>query len=112
MTEKELKNEFKKLKSNYLNLDSTKLNTLTPLIERAAFLKCSLNDMEQDLKSKGFMEYSNQGNSRERPVFKSYKDTLLTYSNVVRNIDAIAQTKNDDALEDSNERTLIIDDIV
>lgn len=112
MDDKAIKKEFNKLKSSLPNLDESKMNTILPLLEQAAFIKCLLNEMQNDLKENGYFEYSNYGNSRERPLFRSYKDTLPTYSNLIKAINSIVCERNDEPTESENERTLIIDDIV
>ena len=61
--EKRIEREQKRLMQIFSGIDENKLQVVTPLIDRAAFITVSLEDLEEDLNRDGWVEpYQNGAN--------------------------------------------------
>lgn len=62
--EERVEKEKKRLKELFKDLEKNKLKTCQPLIERAAFIIVSLEELEQQLNEVGFTEYYQNGDKQ------------------------------------------------
>lgn len=79
-----IKKEENKLKRIFKNLDENKKRTVEGLIRRAAFMRASLEEFEEDLDANGFVERFSQGDKQEpydrkRPVADLYNTMNTSY---------------------------------
>lgn len=103
---RKIKNEIKRLSCNFKNIDEEKRKVVSPLIERAAFMRVSLEMLEDDLQKNGFTEPFSQGNQepydRKRPVAEIYNSMNVSYQKIIKQLtdllpkdDGIKKTKDD-----------------
>ena len=59
--DKRIKKEESRLKRLFVNVDENKKKTVEGLIKRAAFMRATLEDFEEDLDENGFTETFKQG---------------------------------------------------
>ena len=74
----------------FKNIDKRKRNVVQGLIERAAFMRVSLSDLEEDINENGFVEQFSQGNQepyeRKRPAADQYNTMSTNYSKVIKQL--------------------------
>ena len=85
-----IKREYKRLREIYGELADEKNSPLPGLIERAAFFRISLEELEADLKENGYTEKFSQGNQepydRKRPVAELYSQYAATYLKIIKQL--------------------------
>lgn len=106
--------EKKRLNKIYKEIEERKKKTVEGLIERCAYMRVTLEDLEKDLDENGFTEKFSQGNQkpydRKRPVAEIYQGMNTSYQKAVKQLsDLIPKetggNKEDDGFEDFvNER--------
>lgn len=87
--EKKIKPEINRLKKIYKDFPKDKVKVLDGLIQEAAFMKISLEDMRDDLLTNGLTELFEQGSQkfdRERPQVKIYTTFMQRYSGVMKQL--------------------------
>ncbi|WP_287508608.1 hypothetical protein [Veillonella sp.] len=87
--EKKIKQEINKLKKLYKDFEKDKSKAIDGLINRAAFTKITLEELEEDLMVNGLTELFEQGEQsfmRERPETKQYTTFLQRYSQVMKQL--------------------------
>lgn len=88
--EKRIDAERKRLNTLFKNIDKRKRNVVQGLIERAAFMRVSLADLEEDINENGFVEQFSQGNQepyeRKRPAADQYNTMSTNYSKVIKQL--------------------------
>ena len=71
-----IRKEEKRLAAIFESVDQKRKDTTQGLIQRAAFMRVSLEDLERELNENGFTEEFSQGQQdpylRERPTSKIY----------------------------------------
>ena len=86
----EIENEIKRLIGIFKGLDIKKKNTTIGLIERAAFMRVQLKDLEKDINEKGFTELFSQGNqepyTRQRPEANIYCSLNTSYQKIIKQL--------------------------
>lgn len=98
--------EITRLTEIYSDLDSNSLASLTGLIERAAYMRVTLEDYEADLDGKGYVENFRQspdlpGYERLRPVASLYNTMNKNYQGVIKLLtDALPEPVAPDAGEE------------
>lgn len=113
--EARIKKEYNALKRNYKTLPKDRLNVVEGLIQRAAFMKISLEDMELDLDEKGFVEEFQQSPNvdpyeRERPVARLYNSMNKNYQSIIKELSShLEQVVNVKADDDDIEPANIIE---
>lgn len=113
--EARIKKEYNALKRNYKTLPKDRLNVVEGLIQRAAFMKISLEDMELDLDEKGFVEEFQQSPNvdpyeRERPVARLYNSMNKNYQSIIKELSShLEQVVNVKADDDNIEPANIIE---
>ena len=85
-----IKKEYKRLREIYGELADEKNSPLPGLIERAAFYRISLEELEADIKANGFTEKFSQGDQepydRKRPAAEIYNAYSATYLKIIKQL--------------------------
>lgn len=81
--------EYKRLKSLFVNVDESKAELSEELIKKAAFLKVELDELENKIKKYGAVQTSNKGNTRESIYYKTYLQTINVYQGIIRALNTI-----------------------
>ena len=88
-----IKAEKKRLEDNYADLSPAKKAVAQGLIERAAFMRVELEDLEADLAENGWVEKFSQGNQdpydRARPQGQTYNAMNGNYQKIIKQLDAL-----------------------
>jgi hypothetical protein len=106
--------EIKRLKAIYKNLPSDKLGVIEKLIERAAYMLITLQDMEKKISEDGLLLEMSQGNysiSRAHPLLSPYNSTIKNYASVIKQMNDLLPSAEQEtagqALMDFVSRTVI-----
>lgn len=112
--ESRIKKEERRLKNIYKDLDKEKISVVQGLIQRAAYMRISLEEFEKDLNENGFMEKFSQGDQkpydRKRPIADLYNTMNASYQKAIKQLtDLLPRTEvkraDDDGFNDFvNER--------
>ena len=90
MTIKERQNkEYKRLKALLKPLGEEKLKAVDGMIQRAAFMRIALEDLEDVIDREGVLDLFEQGDytyNREHPAMKSYNQTIKNYNATMKQI--------------------------
>ena len=82
--------EERRLNKIFKDIDEKRKATTRGLIQRAAFMRVSLEDLESDLNENGFTEEFSQGDQepyqRERPATKVYNTMNASYQKIIRQL--------------------------
>lgn len=83
--------EEKRLLEIYKNIDEDQLGTVEGLINRASYMRATLEDMEEDLDENGFVEMFSQSEhqepyERERPVARIYNSLNGNYRSIIKQL--------------------------
>lgn len=102
--DKRIKNEITRLNRLFKNIDDNKKNTVVGLIQRAAYLRITLEDFEVDLDEKGFVEWFKQGKDqdpyeRKRPVADLYNTMNTSYQKAIKQLTDLLPKDNGKATE-------------
>lgn len=87
--EKKIKQEINRIKKLYKDFSKDKAKVLEGLMNEAAFMKVTLEDMRKDLLKNGVTELFEQGEqcfNRERPEVKIYTNFIQKYSTVMKQL--------------------------
>ena len=88
--EERIEKEEKRLRGLFVEMEETRKKTVLGLIRRAAFMRISLEDLEDDINENGFAEEFSQGNQepymRERPVAKVYNALNGGYQKIMKQL--------------------------
>jgi len=88
-----IKAEKKRLEQNYAELSQAKKEVAQGLIERAAFMRIELEDLEADLAENGWVEKFSQGNQepydRARPQGQTYNAMNGNYQKIIKQLDSM-----------------------
>lgn len=89
--EERIKAEVKRLMEQIEGLDPKRKKIAEGLIERAAFMRISLDDMEKDLVQNGFVELFSQSENQEpyerrRPTTDAYNSMNASYQKIIRQL--------------------------
>ncbi len=87
--EKKIKQEINRIKKLYKDLSRDKVKVVEGLINEAAFMKLTLEELREDLFRNGFTELYENGTqviNRERPEAKIYSTMIQRYSNVMKQL--------------------------
>lgn len=90
-TEKRIKAEVRRLTKIFDGIEEKRKATTRGLIERAAFMRVSLEDLEEDLNEGGFIEQFQQGRDqdpyeRERPAARIYNSLNGGYQKIIKQL--------------------------
>ncbi|WP_342541032.1 hypothetical protein MHI39_08170 [Heyndrickxia sp. FSL K6-6286] len=86
-----IKKEEKKLKKLYKNIDKDTKSLIDGLIQRAAYMRITLEDYEKDIDQGGYVELFSQSEKtepyeRERPVVRLYNTMNKNYQSIIRQL--------------------------
>lgn len=102
--EKKIKQEVNRLKKIYKEIEKDKVKTFDGLINNAAFLKVTLDELKENINKNGLTEWFEQGKQRfltERPQVKIYTTMIQRYTQVMKQlIDVMPEEKKE---EEENE---------
>lgn len=88
--EKLIKAEESRLKRIYKKIGDDKLKIAIGAIQRAAFLRISLQELEEDINEHGYTEKFQQGNQepydRKRPNAETYKSFYDSYLKTIKQL--------------------------
>lgn len=106
--EERIRKEKNRLSRNYKELADNKKRIAQGLIERAAFMRVELEDLEADLLQNGWTEPFKQGDKQEpydraRPQGQSYQQLNANYQKIIKQLNdmlpaAETKPKKDDAM--------------
>ena len=87
-----IQKENDRLRKRYRNLPEDTLDILDGLIDRAAFMRVQLADMEMDILQNGRVEMFSQSDKvdpyeKERPVVKQYTALSRNYQSISKQLD-------------------------
>lgn len=88
---KRIRKEENRLKKIYKNIKDEKKQTVQGLIQRAAFMRVTLEDFEDDLDQNGFVEMFQQGINqdpyeRKRPIADLYNTMNTSYQKIIKQL--------------------------
>lgn len=87
---KRIASEERRLAKIFKDINEKRKATTKGLIQRAAFMRVSLEDLEEDLSRNGFTEWFSQGDQepyqRERPAAKIYNTMNVSYQKIVKQL--------------------------
>lgn len=91
--EEKIRRENLRLRRRYRSLPKDILAIVDGLIDRAAWLRVVLNDMELDMLENGTTEPFTQSANvepyeRERPIVRQYNSMTRNYQSIIRQLDA------------------------
>lgn len=101
-----IKREFNKLKKSFKDLDKVQMNFVEGLLQRAAFMRITLEDYEKDINEKGSVEMFSQSAEqipyeRARPVVGFYNTTNKNYQSIIKQLsDLLPTEQREQTLED------------
>ena len=108
--EKAIKREVLRLKKIYGQIEERRQETIEGLIQRAAFMRVTLEELEDDINSFGVTEWFSQGNQepyqRERPTARVYNSLNTSYQKITKQLtdllpkEALHQKDDGDAFDD------------
>ena len=88
--ESEIKAEKERLTKIYAGIETKRKQTIEGLIQRAAFMRVSLQDLEDDLNLFGFTEFFSQGEQepylRKRPTADLYNTMNASYQKIIKQL--------------------------
>lgn len=88
-----IKAEKARLEQNYVRLTENKKQIADGLIERAAFMRVELEDLEEYLAEHGWTELFSQGDQkpydRARPQGQTYNTMNANYQKIIKQLDGM-----------------------
>ena len=86
-----IKKEVRKLKRIYKNIDKDNKAIIEGLIQRAAYMRVTLEDWEKDIMENGYYEMFTQSEKtdpyeRERPVARLYNTMNKNYQSLIKQL--------------------------
>ena len=104
--QKRIDAEDKRLRKLYVDLPEDIRSLYDGLIKRAAYMRVTLEDYENDLDEKGYIESFTQSEKiipyeRERPVARLYNTMNKNYQSIIKQLaDALPETVSSDEQEE------------
>lgn len=104
--EERIKREQRKLKRLYRDIAKDKKTLIDGLIQRAAYMRITLEDYEADIDENGYVELFTQSEKtepyeRERPVVRLYNTMNKNYQSIIRQLADLLPEQ--DAFEEKDE---------
>ena len=95
--EERIRSEKNRLNRIYKDISKENKSIIDGLINRAAFMRITLEDMEKDLDAKGFVEEFSQSEKlepyeRERPVARLYNTMNKNYQSIIKQLSDLLPT--------------------
>lgn len=105
--EKRIKAEKKKLSSIFVDIPENKKRLAEKLIENAAFMAVTLEDLQEVIKDEGPISTFVNGNGfetvQEHPAQKSYNTMINRYSSVIKQLHELLPDSKQDAVNNAGE---------
>lgn len=106
-----IKKEEKRLYGIYENIPENKKKAIDGLIQRAAYMRVTLEDYEKDLDENGYVESFTQSvktdpYERERPVARLYNTMNKNYQSIIKMLSDMLP-KDDGTVKDDGFETFI-----
>lgn len=105
--DKEIKKEISRLNKIFKDLEGNKKRVAEGLINEAAFMRMTLDELKKDINANGIVTEMPQGTysiTRESPASKAYTTMIQRYSNVIKELMALLPKElpkqEDDGFED------------
>lgn len=101
--------EEKRLRQIYKNIDKDNKAIIDGLIQRAAYMRVTLEDWEKDIDLNGFIEMFTQSEKtapyeRERPVIRLYNTMNKNYQSIIKQLSDLVPKQSakekDDGFDD------------
>lgn len=90
LIKKTIKKEERRLAAIYKTIEVKRKKTIEGLIQRAAFLRITLADLEEDINLYGVTEWFSQGDQepylRERPTARIYNSMNSNYQKIIKQL--------------------------
>jgi len=87
---KAIKKEERRLSAIYKNIEEKRKKTIEGLIQRAAFMRITLDELEEDINIYGVTEWFSQGDQepylRERPTARIYNAMNTSYQKIIKQL--------------------------
>ncbi len=102
--DKRIKKEIAKLKRLYKNLPKDKLSAIASLIQNAAFMAVTLEDLQAAINENGcistYQNGENQWGTKKSPEADVYNTMIKNYSQVIRQITEMLPKEEQGAIKD------------
>lgn len=100
-----IKKEERRLKKIYKNIDKDNKAIIDGLIQRAAYMRITLEDWEKDIMENGCIEMFTQSEKtepyeRERPVARLYNTMNKNYQSIIKQLTDLIPKKENSNEED------------
>lgn len=104
-----IKNETKRLNAIYGDIEEKRNSTIQGLIQRAAFMRATLDELEMDLIENGVVEMFSQGDQepyeRKRPTADIYNQMNNSYQKIIKQLTdllpkEVVKADDDDGMDD------------
>ena len=105
MAKKKISN-IKELKETFEQLDNDKSKLALSLLDKAEFLEETLQELKIKVKLQGVITEMCQGDysiERENPALKSYNTTVKNYTSVIKQLNDMLPTKEQNPKDDGFE---------
>lgn len=88
-----IKDEMKKLSQLYKTLPSNKKELLTPMMQNAAFMKATLEDLQQIINDEGatdeYCNGANQFGKKPSANIQAYNTMVKNYTNIIEKLNKL-----------------------
>ena len=87
--DKKIDKEYRRLKGLFCELTDQKKAMADSQMQRAAFMRIALEELEEIIKKDGTLDIFEQGNysyNREHPALKSYNTTIKNYTAIIKQL--------------------------
>lgn len=97
--DKRIQKEKTKLNRIYKDIDKDKKSLIEGLIQRAAYMRITLEDYEKDIDENGYVELFSQSDKtepyeRERPVIRLYNTMNKNYQSIIKQLSDLLPSGN------------------
>ena len=88
--ETRIKEELERLNGFFISIDGNQRAAVTPLIQNAAFMKVTLEDLQTAINADGVIdEYQNGANQsgiKQSAILQAYNSLIKNYASVIKNL--------------------------
>lgn len=88
--EEKIKKEFNRLKRIFKDLDQNKKQLVTPLLEKAAFMSVSIDELQEEINANGFTEEyqngANQFGKKKSVAAEMYTSLTKNYTAIIKQL--------------------------
>lgn len=102
MDAEEIKKRQRRLKRIFANISSDKKKLVEDLIQNAAFMECTLIELQAEIRENGPVTTSVNGNgfevTSESAAQKSYNTTINRYSSIIKQLTELLPDSKQDAV--------------